>query len=503
MGRGESGDIWVVSLPTFRINPITLELQGFELDFFDQLGFTPTDVAVDPTDGTVLFGGTTSDGSSNFAAIRRYDPATDQVTVVWDDPGPNPISGVYDLIVEPTGELGFRSADQRLFRLDPAVGTPVELSDFATVPSYGTLALDEDGSYLITPNLSAPPVIDVAPDTGQHTTITPDLKALLPSALLPARALAAGANGDIFFAYLISGLGVLHREPAVTAEELVPFDIFGRQILDLAIGSAGPCTDGDGDGVSAGSGCPGASPQDCDDADPDVYPGAPEINDGKDNQCPGDPGAGVVDEIEGPVTFDASTAPTRIFPRITASQVPSASTSTNSPRSSVRLNEGGEGVCGMSVDPSKACQKDTRDVSRTGPEKPEHIRRRFRRATLAIREAIAELVDGQALAPTSKQELHKVRAVARRNHRHLVEYGPPQNDEPAVVVANPVAKNEPRQPVDQPAAEHAQPTSIVAAARRVARSDADVVRVELGDHIGQKGRRHAHVGVHPADDTPA
>jgi hypothetical protein len=36
---------------------------------------------------------------------------------------------------------------------------------------------------------------------------------------------------------------------------------------------------------------------DCDDSNPDVYPQAPEINDGLDNQCPGDAGHGLIDEI--------------------------------------------------------------------------------------------------------------------------------------------------------------------------------------------------------------
>ena len=35
---------------------------------------------------------------------------------------------------------------------------------------------------------------------------------------------------------------------------------------------------------------------DCDDSNPDVYPDAPEICDGVDNQCPGDVGYGDVDE---------------------------------------------------------------------------------------------------------------------------------------------------------------------------------------------------------------
>jgi hypothetical protein len=50
--------------------------------------------------------------------------------------------------------------------------------------------------------------------------------------------------------------------------------------------------DGDSDGHRI---CHG----DCDDADPDTYPDAPEINDGLDNQCPGDAGYGVTDETSG------------------------------------------------------------------------------------------------------------------------------------------------------------------------------------------------------------
>jgi YD repeat-containing protein len=60
-----------------------------------------------------------------------------------------------------------------------------------------------------------------------------------------------------------------------------------------------PVLDDDGDGD------PNVS--DCDPDDPTVHPGAPEINDGKDNQCPGDPGYGLVDEIMGPLVFDSET----------------------------------------------------------------------------------------------------------------------------------------------------------------------------------------------------
>jgi hypothetical protein len=59
------------------------------------------------------------------------------------------------------------------------------------------------------------------------------------------------------------------------------------------------CADLDSDGVNSCA-------VDCDDADPNTYPGAPEINDGVDNQCPGDLGYGVIDETSGDSGFHAA-----------------------------------------------------------------------------------------------------------------------------------------------------------------------------------------------------
>jgi len=59
-------------------------------------------------------------------------------------------------------------------------------------------------------------------------------------------------------------------------------------------------SDLDADGISA---CAG----DCNDADPATYPDAPEIHDAMDNQCAGDEGFGLVDEVSGTTGFTSPT----------------------------------------------------------------------------------------------------------------------------------------------------------------------------------------------------
>jgi len=63
---------------------------------------------------------------------------------------------------------------------------------------------------------------------------------------------------------------------------------------DVDESDADCCTDGDLDLFFGQAGC--GTAVDCDDLDPLVYPGAPELCDGIDNQCSGDPGYGQVDE---------------------------------------------------------------------------------------------------------------------------------------------------------------------------------------------------------------
>ncbi|HYV86423.1 MAG TPA: hypothetical protein VFB49_10970 [Patescibacteria group bacterium] len=68
------------------------------------------------------------------------------------------------------------------------------------------------------------------------------------------------------------------------------------------------CVDADGDGYGAGGSppCPPGIPLDCDDASYNTHPGGLEWNDGRDNDCPGDPGFGLIDDITNPVFLQTS-----------------------------------------------------------------------------------------------------------------------------------------------------------------------------------------------------
>jgi hypothetical protein len=65
------------------------------------------------------------------------------------------------------------------------------------------------------------------------------------------------------------------------------------------------CVDGDGDGYNGPGAppCAASVPVDCDDTQARTFPGADEFNDGLDNQCPGWPGFGLVDELNETMAF--------------------------------------------------------------------------------------------------------------------------------------------------------------------------------------------------------
>ncbi|UCD85310.1 MAG: PD40 domain-containing protein [Deltaproteobacteria bacterium] len=80
-------------------------------------------------------------------------------------------------------------------------------------------------------------------------------------------------------------------ELVVTGELNDGTEFEGSDIIRV-INKGGPSVDNDGDGFT--------NLEDCNDGDASIYPGAPELCDSVDNQCPGDDGYGLVDEGCGP-----------------------------------------------------------------------------------------------------------------------------------------------------------------------------------------------------------
>jgi hypothetical protein len=310
--RAANGDLWIVQLPILRLNPDSLLLEGLPFSFLRALGFTPTDVAVDERDGTVLFAGGGSEGFLEWAELRRYDPVTKALSVVCDASRPGPGTGpgswpapLSEIVVERNGFVGGLAQDGRLYRIDPATCSARELTS-PTLTRARALALDDDGAYLASQStFSAPaPIVAIDPLTGSSTTVTPNLYDQLPGAKTPLASLVAAGAGDIVLGYNFNGLGRIAREPSLAGQDLVPFDYFGTALAYSLGWAGGACADADGDGARSGPGCGPGFPADCDDADPAIAPSAPEANDGRDNQCPGDAGHGEVDEVSGAVSFD-------------------------------------------------------------------------------------------------------------------------------------------------------------------------------------------------------
>jgi hypothetical protein len=177
-------------------------------------------------------------------------------------------------------------------------------SDPAIDPA-GTLALDTDGDYVVSRSTFMGPtpraLAEIEPSSGTVSILVPDLNALVPTPPgAPFTSSAVGADGDVYLATSFGQIARIERAPAIAGATLFQESQFAIYDIELVFG---PCADGDGDGWTSGAGCAPGDPADCDDADADTYPGAVEINDGADNQCPGDPGAGLVDEITGPAGF--------------------------------------------------------------------------------------------------------------------------------------------------------------------------------------------------------
>jgi hypothetical protein len=230
--------VWVGWLPTYRINPRTLDLQAFDYTRIADVGMTNLDdIAVDPTSGAVYLSGSGTDGFATTARIVRYDPVHDALAPYLED---SSYSSIGSLVVDGHGSIAALAnvGDQSLLmRIDP--GTPPDehaLYDPAST-TLADVALDGDGSYLVIDSFfgSAPIVYDVDRDTGDRTTLVADLRVPFPAAF-SWKELETDASGDLYVLPGGPGLGRIHRATPTAGDALVPITSGGfGGFVDLAL----------------------------------------------------------------------------------------------------------------------------------------------------------------------------------------------------------------------------------------------------------------------------
>jgi hypothetical protein len=154
-------------------------------------------------------------------------------------------SSIGSLVVDGSGSIAAlaRVGGQNLLvRIDP--GTPPDehvLYDPASA-NLADVALDHDGSYLaIEGNYgSTPMVVDVDRDTGERTTLVPDLRTPFPTALL-WNELETDASGDLYVAPGAQpGLGRIHRATPAAGDALAPITFGAGGFIDLAMVGSSP-----------------------------------------------------------------------------------------------------------------------------------------------------------------------------------------------------------------------------------------------------------------------
>jgi len=237
IARGADGDVWVAGTPTFRIDPVTLELEFYGDLVSNRLDmYQASVVAVDPDTGVVYFGGRRREpGPMSFARVASWDPATDQVTILLDDTVNNRVHiDTRDIDVLADGRVVVATSAGVVI-LDPAVpGSETILTDpnWPTGVRASGVAGMPDGSVLTTDDLfffSDPKAMRVFdPDTGVVTPFVANMLDVFPLGLV-MYAVDVADNGDAWLAF--GSVAQITPDPNPSAVEIA----FGGQGTDLDV----------------------------------------------------------------------------------------------------------------------------------------------------------------------------------------------------------------------------------------------------------------------------
>jgi plastocyanin len=211
--------------------------------------------------------------------IYRADAVVDNVYVLYSSPI---AGGAVSLSSGVGGSVGTYSVAPSGAEVAFVTDLGGGVARLVSVPTAGG---SSNILYTGSPSLTDRPVI--SPDSARVVfwatvgTTKNIYSSLLTSASVAPINGALRSGGAVLQAVISPDGG---RVAYIAPEQSVPMqDLFSKDLFSYA--------DADGDGQ--------VSFCDCAPSDPTIYPGAPEINDGLDNQCPGDPGYGVIDEVTG------------------------------------------------------------------------------------------------------------------------------------------------------------------------------------------------------------
>ena len=302
---------------------------------------TPYGLGLD-SDGSILVTDRGIGGGGNFSGLWSVNASTGFRTRITDSGTANgghsaPESVMLDAggtivmgdaegpIWLGAGSLCFELGDcGALFRVNRGTGALTVLSDFGNLAQGPrgedgghSIALDTDGSVLV-----LDPFVQIGGHDGAmfRVNLSSGTRTVLTTGLPHYPSVAVGTDGTILIAGCPSPIGgspagALCRVDRVTGAQTVLSDFFnpaqGPLYGPVSIAVVGTeDLDGDGYGSPASAACAHAQ-LDCNDTNANIYPDAPEINDGRDNQCPGEPGYGVIDEISGQSQFPVANDKTR------------------------------------------------------------------------------------------------------------------------------------------------------------------------------------------------
>jgi uncharacterized repeat protein (TIGR01451 family) len=261
------GSYWLAGLPTFRFDPVTLDVAV--LGGLPNLGLHNITVAVEDTVLNVVYlAGNRYVDSVDHLRIVAVDLTTFAVTDILNDTQPTRTWGSPDaMVLDNQGRLALTTRSGGLIQVDPADSTTViNLSEPDSVSLYVALTMHDDGRYLVPeysyPGFSMPTrIAAVDPVTGQYEILT-DLTGVSPDPT-PIVAAAYGDSNRVYTLSSFGGINVIDLTTSPATVSFIPPGIF-RSFAGLAFAPGGITTaiesepdSGDIPGVFA---FPGAGP---------------------------------------------------------------------------------------------------------------------------------------------------------------------------------------------------------------------------------------------------